>query len=43
MLRESLQILILSIVFSYRKAYIDYKHVLNIDKTIEMAQQGSSR
>ena len=41
-LRQSLQILILLIVYSYRKAYTDYKHVLNIDKTIEMANQGSS-
>ncbi|XP_061185926.1 sperm-associated antigen 1-like [Saccostrea echinata] len=28
---------------NFRKAYIDYKHVLNIDSSIDIAHQGSSR
>ncbi|XP_062574772.1 sperm-associated antigen 1-like isoform X2 [Saccostrea cucullata] len=28
---------------NFRKAYVDYKHVLNIDSSIDIAHQGSSR
>ena len=29
--------------FRYRPAYADYKHVLSIDSSVDMALQGSSR